>query len=448
MSGAVAIDMFEELDAAVSGNAAAQQGQQPALSGLALAAVENLKKIRDELKAFYIGPTHHEVIDNLILALAIGEHLLMLGDPGLGKSDMTRELFYRIRDSKGNVESYFEILMSKATDPSELAGPIDMEEYKKGRFVRQTKGMLPEAYGAFIDEAFKANSVALNFLLAALNERVFHNGGQKVQIPLRMAVMASNEGPEDESLNALYDRILFRLEIREPDDGDQFMQILENINAKRNGTWKWPHGYATVTTEQLEALSQVIDQVQIPRGIFEAFKELREKLKAVGIHVTTRRWGKCLTVVKGHAVLNGRTTVTRNDFNSLVHVLADKPNDKEQVRVIIKQMCEGPWLSKLKQYLADAENRKNQYFSMPEVTEDQRKIKGRAGLAVKTELVKLMKAVNNVLKDAQANGEDMTELLEIQKQIVNINAEVVKYLNQKAGIVSPIDTSETEDFGF
>jgi len=37
---------------------------------------------------------------------------------------------------------------------------------------------------AFIDEIFKANSAILNALLTLLNERLFDNGNQRLEVPL------------------------------------------------------------------------------------------------------------------------------------------------------------------------------------------------------------------------------------------------------------------------
>ncbi len=76
--------------------------------------------------------------------------------------------------------------------------------------MRQTAGYLPTAEVAFIDEIFKANSAILNALLTILNERLFDNGNQRLQAPLLCLVGASNELPESEELDALYDRFLVR----------------------------------------------------------------------------------------------------------------------------------------------------------------------------------------------------------------------------------------------
>ncbi len=56
----------------------------------------------------------------------------------------------------------------------------------------------------------QANSAILNTLLTLINERLFDNGSQRVGVPLITMVGASNELPESEELDALYDRFLVR----------------------------------------------------------------------------------------------------------------------------------------------------------------------------------------------------------------------------------------------
>jgi len=49
----------------------------------------------------------------------------------------------------------------------------------------------------------------LNSLLSILNERLFFNDGQPIEVPLQFCVGTSNELPEDqEELGALWDRFL------------------------------------------------------------------------------------------------------------------------------------------------------------------------------------------------------------------------------------------------
>lgn len=94
-----------------------------------------------------------------------------------------------------------------------------MRALENDEYVRQTDGYLPQATVAFIDEIFKANSAILNTLLTILNERLFDNGAVRVRVPLLCLVGASNELPESEELDALYDRFLVRKEVKQVSSG-------------------------------------------------------------------------------------------------------------------------------------------------------------------------------------------------------------------------------------
>jgi MoxR-like ATPase len=86
-----------------------------------------------------------------------------------------------------------------------------------GLFLTSLRNILTDwflqAEVAFIDEVFKANSAILNTLLTILNERLFDNGTQRLPVPLVCLVAASNELPESEELDALYDRFLIRCHV-------------------------------------------------------------------------------------------------------------------------------------------------------------------------------------------------------------------------------------------
>ena len=70
----------------------------------------------------------------------------------------------------------------------ELFGPLSMKALEEDVYLRQTRGYLPEADVAFVDEIFKANSAILNSLLTLLNERLFDNGATRHTVPLTCLV--------------------------------------------------------------------------------------------------------------------------------------------------------------------------------------------------------------------------------------------------------------------
>src|SRR5512138_1350535 len=131
------------------------------------------------------------LLEMTVLAAVAGEHLLVIGEPGTAKSEAVR----RVAGALGG--RYFEYLLGRFTEPSEIFGPIDLVKLQQGRFETVTSGMLPEAEIAFLDEVFLGSTAILNTLLGILNERQFRRGAVATPVPLKICVAASNALPED-----------------------------------------------------------------------------------------------------------------------------------------------------------------------------------------------------------------------------------------------------------
>ena len=90
-------------------------------------------------------------------------------------------------------------------------GPIDLRQLREGVVEVETRGMLPEADIAFLDEVFLGSTAILNTLLSLLNQRTFRRGRTIMTCPLRVCVGAANSVPDDYTLSAFADRFLARL---------------------------------------------------------------------------------------------------------------------------------------------------------------------------------------------------------------------------------------------
>ena len=92
-----------------------------------------------------------EIIRLLLVSAIAGEHMVIIGPPGTAKSAIIR-MFARLIDAR-----YFEYLLTRFTEPNELFGPVDIKEFRDGRYVRRSENMPPSAEIVFLDEIFKSN---------------------------------------------------------------------------------------------------------------------------------------------------------------------------------------------------------------------------------------------------------------------------------------------------
>src|SRR6516164_770442 len=160
-------------------------------------------EVLQPMKQAFVGKD--EVIDLLGICLVGGENLFILGPPGTAKSALVHNLGGRLEGET------FDYLLTRFTEPNEIFGPFDIRKLREGELQTNTEGMLPEASLVFLDELLNANSAILNSLLVALNERIFRRGKETRPLAALLFVGASNHLPEDDALNALFDRFLLRV---------------------------------------------------------------------------------------------------------------------------------------------------------------------------------------------------------------------------------------------
>ncbi len=274
------------------------------------------------MKRAFVGKD--EVIDLLGACLVAGEHLFILGPPGTAKSALVHDLGRRL-DGRT-----FDYLLTRFTEPNELFGPFDIRRLREGELLTNTEGMLPEASLVFLDELLNANSAILNSLLMVLNERVFRRGKETVELPLLMAVGASNRLPEDDALSALFDRFLLRVHCENVAD-ERLRDVLE-------AGWKLESRAGVdgprVDVTTIRELQRCVSAVDLA-GVLDDYTDLVRRLRAAGIAVSDRRAVKLQRLVAASAVLCGRATASASDFWVLQYIW-DREEQEEVLRSIVQ----------------------------------------------------------------------------------------------------------------
>ena len=272
----------------------------------------------------------------VVLGMVAQEHVLLLGPPGTAKSALGRRL------SKLCGGQFFQRLLTRFTTPEEIFGPLSLRALENDEYRRCTEGFLPTASVAFLDEIFKANSAILNTLLTILNERQFDNGaGSREFCPIRCVVGASNELPETDDLDALYDRFLLRKSVM-PVSDDGIMRILtmpdpEFSSCNSSADDSVPNAKCDVFADGLdnvvEVISGSINAVKITDDVGALIRNLRGFLRdQLDVDVSDRRLVKAARLLKISAASHGRTSVDLLDCLLLQHVAWRLPEQRRAVR--------------------------------------------------------------------------------------------------------------------
>lgn len=263
-------------------------------------------EVLEPIKLRLVGK--EEIIEIMGISLVAGENAFLLGPPGTGKSALVHELAARLGGRS------FDYLLTRFTEPSELFGPFDLRRLREGDLVTNTEGMLPEADFVFLDELLNANSAVLNSLLSALNERVFRRGREKTRLPMLLAIGASNRLPDDEALNALFDRFLLRVHC----DNVETPRLREVLQAG----WlreSRPVPDTSLSIDAARKLQSAVLTVDL-QAIQAPLIDIIERLRNAGMSISDRRAVRLQRVIAASAVVCGRSTAIVSDVWILRHI--------------------------------------------------------------------------------------------------------------------------------
>jgi len=284
--------------------------------------------VRKELSESLIERS--EEIDLLLTSLIAGEHLLLVGPPGCGKSLLIDSLMRWTHGSR------FSCLLNRFSMPEELLGMYSLSELKVDRFVRITTNKLPESQYVFLDEIFRASPAILNVLLKILNEKIFDRGdGVARRVPLEICLGAANDWPtgdEGKSLGALMDRFMLRKSVLPISSTAGRQKLLWANQSPVVSTSLHAH---ELTAARLDAKGLIWES-----GAIKAIELILDELSKHGVKPSDRRQFKSIAIVQAYAWLHGADEVQPEHLEVLQHVLwNDHDEEAAKVRSVILQIA-------------------------------------------------------------------------------------------------------------
>ena len=131
----------------------------------------------------------------------------------------------------------------------------------------------------------------------ALNERVFRRGRETSQLPALFFAGASNHLPEEETLQALFDRFLIRVECGPVPESE-----LEQVLSKGWQLEKSVRPPSGITADDVRSLQSLIPTVDLTPAR-EAYLDLVRKLRSAGLALSDRRAVRLQRIIASSACL-------------------------------------------------------------------------------------------------------------------------------------------------
>ncbi len=280
----------------------------------------DIAAVRDGIGRFIYGQSR--VIEETLITLLAGGHLLLIGVPGLGKT--------RLVETLGTVFGLDDRRVQFTPDlmPADILGSEVLEESESGkRGFRFIKGPV-FCQLLMADEINRASPRTQSALLQAMQEHRVSVAGRYHDLPVPFHVLATQNPLELEGTfplpEAQLDRFFMQVNVDYPDlDGER--EIIVNTTGTID-----PDPVQVMDAETLLGAQRLVRQVPVGESVAEAILELvragrpeTADIDDVKNHVS---WGPgpratqaLMLGVRARAVIEGRLAPSIDDILALAH---------------------------------------------------------------------------------------------------------------------------------
>ncbi len=273
------------------------------------------KSIRDAVSTFIVG--QQEIIDDVLIAICCGGHVLLEGVPGLGKTSLINTLAQAIDVDFKRIQFTPDLL------PSDVVGTqILMDREGSRELVFQPGPVFCNMLLA--DEINRATPKTQSALLETMQEKRVTVANKTHSLDLPFFVMATQNPIENDGTyplpEAQLDRFFFKLQVGLPSH-EEFKQILDRTGGNsRPKVEAVAHGADIMkmgqTLREVPIAPEVQDYlVKVVRGTHPS-DQSAEPIKKYVRHGASPRAGQAmLAAARARALLDGRHHIAKEDID-------------------------------------------------------------------------------------------------------------------------------------
>jgi len=279
---------------------------------------ETFSALKNEISKFIVGQT--DIIENVLISIVAGGHVLLEGVPGLGKTALVNTISKVLHLDSKRIQFTPDLL------PADILGTNIMVERDGEKVFAFQKG--PVFTNILLaDEINRATPKTQSALLETMQEKTVTVANTTHQLDLPYFVLATQNPLEMDGTyplpEAQLDRFFFKLNVEMPDH-DEFSEILNRTTGIAQ-----PEVKAVTDGGRILEMGLTARQVPIAEDVKnylislaiathpekpEASDEVR---KYIRYGVSPRAAQTILIASKIHALINNRYHVSREDINAV-----------------------------------------------------------------------------------------------------------------------------------
>lgn len=298
-----------------------------------------MNEIKRNIEQAIVGKSH--VIENLLIALAAGGHVLIEDVPGIGKTTLAQALARSLDLSFNRIQFTPDIM------PSDVTG-FSLYNQKSAEFEFQPGVVMTHILLA--DEINRTSPKTQSALLEAMQENQVTVDGTTYSIPQPFMVLATQNPVEYLGTyplpEAQLDRFLMKLRLGYPTIEEE-IKILEVYGGEFNVNRLEP----VVRREEINWMRQLVKQVHAAAVIKHYVSEIAQATRQhpdVLLGMSPRASQMLLSAAKARALLQGRDFVRPDDVQLLLQVVLShrlilKPDSRLRrvtVESVLKEIVE------------------------------------------------------------------------------------------------------------
>ena len=273
--------------------------------------------IRRQVARAVIGQS--EVVEQALVTLLAGGHMLLVGVPGLGKSLLVETLATVLGLATKRVQFTPDLM------PADILGSEILDDGEHGRRFRFVPGPV-FCQLLMADEINRASPRTQSALLQAMQEGRVAVAGAEHPLPRPFHVLATQNPIEQEGTyplpEAQLDRFLLEIEVRYPSLAEERTMLLATTGSAQD------RPLAVLTATRLLDAQRLIRRIPVGESVMEAILALVRRTRPEGSDAAavTRHvaWGAgpraaqaLMLATRARAVLDGRLSPSLDDVAAL-----------------------------------------------------------------------------------------------------------------------------------